>query len=273
MQERRKAWHANPGDAEACRAYYRLWFQPFFGDRAAAARSKGDFCAGSPEALRNKVASVDRFTVASLGDWDWRPSLKAVAARTLVVHGTSDVISVDSAREWAAALPNARLLLLEGIGHFPYLEVRERFNAVVDAFQQGRWPEGAQEVGRSGGLFQSQGDQEVGRSLSITQGDQEVGRSLSITGRSGGRQVCFNHREIRRSGGLFQSQGDQEVGRPFSNHREVRRSGGHFSITGRSGGREVERPNFDHNQICTPTWMASATCGRLPRMWSERLAK
>ena len=148
LQERRTARLANPGDADPCRAYYRLYFQPFFGDRTAAGRSKGDFCAGSPEALRNKVASVDRFTFESLGDFDWRPSLQTVAARALVIHGTSDVISVDSAREWAAALPNARLMLLEGIGHFPYLEARERFNALVDAFQQGRWPEGAQVVAR-----------------------------------------------------------------------------------------------------------------------------
>jgi proline iminopeptidase len=148
MQERRKAWLADPGDADTCRAYYRLYFQPFFGDRTAAGRTKGDFCAGPPEALRNKVASVDRFTFASLGDFDWRPSLQTVAARALVIHGTSDVMSVNSAREWAAALPNARLVLLEGIGHFPYLEARERFNALVDTFQQGRWPEGAQVVPR-----------------------------------------------------------------------------------------------------------------------------
>jgi pimeloyl-ACP methyl ester carboxylesterase len=148
MEERRKAWLANPGDADACRAYYRLYFQPFFGDPDVADRSKGDFCAGPPEALRNKVASVDRFTFASLGDWDWRPSLQTVAARALVIHGTSDVISVDTAREWAASLPNARLMLLEGIGHFPYLEARERFNAFVDEFQQGRWPDGAQAVPR-----------------------------------------------------------------------------------------------------------------------------
>jgi proline iminopeptidase len=146
MQERRSEWHANPGDADACRAYYTLWFEPFFGDSADASRSHGDFCAGPPEALRNKVASVDRFTGASLGDWDWRQSLATVTARALVIHGTSDVFPVDSAREWAAALPNGRLLLLEGIGHFSYLEAPERFNDAVDAFLGGRWPAGAEAV-------------------------------------------------------------------------------------------------------------------------------
>ena len=144
MQEAREVWLSSPGDATACRAYYVLWFGPFFGDPTAAGRSKGDFCAGTPAALRNKIASVDRFTAASLGDWDWRPSLRGVSARTLVIHGTADVIPVESAREWAAALPNARLLLLDGVGHFPYLEVPDRFNAAVDEFMAGRWPAGAE---------------------------------------------------------------------------------------------------------------------------------
>lgn len=146
MEEWRDARLANPGDAEACRAYYVLWFQPFFGDPAAAGRSKGDFCAGAPEALRNKIVAVDRFTMASLGDWDWRPALRQLAAPTLVIHGTSDPLPVESAREWAAAIPDARLLLLEGVGHFPYLEVPERFFTAVDEFLQGRWPDGTQTV-------------------------------------------------------------------------------------------------------------------------------
>lgn len=56
------------------------------------------------------------------------------------------MISVDSAREWAAALPDARLLLLQGVGHFPYLEAPEAFFAAVDAFVGGAWPRDAQPV-------------------------------------------------------------------------------------------------------------------------------
>jgi pimeloyl-ACP methyl ester carboxylesterase len=60
---------------------------------------KGDFCAGPPAALANKISSVDRFTIASLGDWDWRPALRTVTAPALVIHGTSDPIAVGTARE------------------------------------------------------------------------------------------------------------------------------------------------------------------------------
>ena len=94
---------------------------------AALQSSRGDFCAGPPEALANKVRSVDRITLPSLGDWDWRPALGAVNAPALVIHGAHDHVPLESAREWASALPNGRLLVLEGSGHFPYLEMPERF--------------------------------------------------------------------------------------------------------------------------------------------------
>jgi proline iminopeptidase len=146
MREWMEARLADPGDPTACRAYYALWFRPFFADSTAALRGKGDFCAGTPEARRNKIRSVDRFTMASLGQWDWRDSLRRVTAPALIIHGTRDVLPVAGAREWAGALPHARLLLLEGIGHFPYLEAPARFFTAVHSFLQGRWPQGTQTV-------------------------------------------------------------------------------------------------------------------------------
>lgn len=143
LQDAAAAWRADPGDARLCRDYYRAWFRPFFADPAHAERSTGDFCAGAPAALANKLAAVDRFTMASLGDWDWRTALGTVTARTLVIHGTVDPIPVSGARTWAAALPNARLLALDGVGHFPYLEAPIRFFPAVRAFLAGRWPDGA----------------------------------------------------------------------------------------------------------------------------------
>lgn len=146
MEERYEAHLADPGDAEACRAYYELWFRPFYRDPAAANRTRGDFCAGAPDALRNKVESVDRYTQASLGDWDWRPSAADVDAPTLVIHGTADPLPMAGSRDWARALPNARLLVLDGVGHFPYLEVPDAFFSAVSDFVQGEWPAEARPV-------------------------------------------------------------------------------------------------------------------------------
>jgi proline iminopeptidase len=143
LRATRAAWRADSGSAAACRAYYVEWFQPFLADPAMLRRTRGDFCAGTPEALRNKMASVDRYVFASLGEWDWRAALRAVRARTLIFQGRSDVFPPSSAREWVTALPEARMLLLDGVGHFPYLEAPDRFGAAVDAFMSGGWPPGA----------------------------------------------------------------------------------------------------------------------------------
>ena len=48
----------------------------------------------------------------------------------------------------AAAMPNARLLELKGVGHFPYVEDPEAFFAAVDRFLRGDWPEGATRLSR-----------------------------------------------------------------------------------------------------------------------------
>ena len=142
MTELSRIRQANPSDLAACREYYHLWFTPFFGASNSASRMKGDVCAGSPESLKNKQ-KVDKFTFASLGNWDWTTSLSKVTVPTLIIQGELDPLPVESARMWAAAMPNARLLELTGIGHFPYVEAPEIFFAAVDQFLRGEWPEGA----------------------------------------------------------------------------------------------------------------------------------
>jgi pimeloyl-ACP methyl ester carboxylesterase len=77
------------------------------------------------------VNAVDRFTSASLGDWDWRGALEDVTVRLLILHGTADPLPLEGACQWTEAIPGARVLFLEGIGHFPYLEAPEEFFEAV----------------------------------------------------------------------------------------------------------------------------------------------
>jgi proline iminopeptidase len=142
MTELSRIRAANPDDRAACREYYQLWFTPFFGASEAAKRMKGDVCAGSSESLRNKQ-NVDRFTFASLGNWDWTTPLSTVVVPTLIIQGELDPLPIEGARKWAAAMPNARLLELKSIGHFPYIEAPEIFFAAVHRFLNGDWPEAA----------------------------------------------------------------------------------------------------------------------------------
>lgn len=146
MDEAMAARQADPGNKDHCLTYYRIWFRPFFVDSTAMGRSKGDFCAGSPESRTSKMQGVDKYTFASLGDYDWRPALRPVTARSIVIHGSEDPLPVEGAREYARELPNSRLLLFNGVGHFMYVESPDSFFAAVNEFLAGRWPEGAAEV-------------------------------------------------------------------------------------------------------------------------------
>jgi proline iminopeptidase len=72
--------------------------------------------------------------------------LISIKVPTLVIHGTEDLIPLESAREWAATLPNARLFTIPEVGHYPHLEAPEIFFPAVDQFLSGEWPEGAEVV-------------------------------------------------------------------------------------------------------------------------------
>ena len=125
---------ADPANSEVCTAYYTIWFEPFFGNKNKTNRSKGDFCAGTLESRRNKMLSVDKFTMASLGQWDWRSTLAQVKTPTLIIHGAMDPLPSEGAKAWASVLSNGQLFLLDGVGHFPYVEVPEQFFEEVDKF-------------------------------------------------------------------------------------------------------------------------------------------
>lgn len=65
--------------------------------------------------------------------------LGAIAAPTLVVHGTADpLVPPSNGERVAAAIPGARLVALPDCGHLPMWECPARFAAVVGDFLAGR---------------------------------------------------------------------------------------------------------------------------------------
>jgi proline iminopeptidase len=70
----------------------------------------------------------------SLGDFDLRPALPRVTCPVLIVHGREDPIPLDSSRSAARALPDARLEVLDGSGHVPYVEAAEELFAALRRF-------------------------------------------------------------------------------------------------------------------------------------------
>jgi pimeloyl-ACP methyl ester carboxylesterase len=67
--------------------------------------------------------------------FDLRPRLARIAAPTLIVSGERDPSGGAAAgQELAELIPDARQVVLEGIGHFPWIEAPERFRSEVSAF-------------------------------------------------------------------------------------------------------------------------------------------
>jgi pimeloyl-ACP methyl ester carboxylesterase len=68
---------------------------------------------------------------------DASPALREIAVPTLVVVGALDVVTPpDTASSLAAAIPGARLEVIEGAGHLSNLEQPEPFTEAVRAFLQ-----------------------------------------------------------------------------------------------------------------------------------------
>jgi proline iminopeptidase len=102
-------------------------------------------CEIPPTAIRNRPV-VEAATLASLGDWDFRPKLDRIAAPTLVVEGAETNVPHDATREWAVVMPNARLLLIPEAGHEVFLDQPAAFTAAVRQFLRGVFPRDAEVI-------------------------------------------------------------------------------------------------------------------------------
>jgi len=122
-----------------CREFFSLLLHGYFSDSSKMNQMHGDICDDPQEALLNG-SRVEALVTQELGDWDWRNSLKDVQARTLVVYGSDDIFPLESAREWAASLPNVRLMVIPESGHLPHIEQPILFFNAVKDFLSGRWP-------------------------------------------------------------------------------------------------------------------------------------
>lgn len=126
-----------PDTREACRKFWNIALKP----RLAAGRQvsiiKGDCCAASTEAIRYGMSITNTVTLASMGNWDYRPELPLVKAPTLILHGEEEAIPMDMVEGWVKALPNAQLIKVPRAAHFPYVERPDLVWPAIDAFLQG----------------------------------------------------------------------------------------------------------------------------------------
>jgi proline iminopeptidase len=84
-----------------------------------------------------QVAKSMVFVYAQLRQYDWRAPLRHVSVPTLLVHGSADQHPVQVVHEWTDALPDARLLELDGAGRFPWVERADPFFDATNRFLAG----------------------------------------------------------------------------------------------------------------------------------------
>ena len=134
-------WSAGTAD---CRPALRATVMPQLGDTAFAsviADAVGCSLANEdPAAIGHWFERM----VSSFGDWDWRPQAARVQAPVLTIQGTRDNMPIESSQEWVGAFADARLLRIEGVGHYPVFERPAVFFRAVQEFLDGTWPADAE---------------------------------------------------------------------------------------------------------------------------------
>src|ERR1700730_845345 len=93
-----------------------------------------------PNERPEKIFAVFRRGMQTQGDWDWREDAKRATSPALFVYGDADFLPFEAARQWAECLPNARVLKMDGVGHFPSLEEPDLFFLALEDFLCGHWP-------------------------------------------------------------------------------------------------------------------------------------
>jgi len=136
LEEVRRAMSTSADPIATCREFFALYLRQFFVSADGSARRRGSSCDGPPEGVRNYFV-VNDATFASLGNWDFRPQLAALHMPALVIEGAKSIPStVESARVFASALPDATLVLVPEAGHYPQVEQPSAFFSAIDAFDR-----------------------------------------------------------------------------------------------------------------------------------------
>ena len=111
------------GDAKTHEEYFKTLYSPFFRHRADLTRLEFGF---TPTTARYALAAEEHLLPQILA-MDPSSKLERIQCPTLVIHAEHDLIPEAFSRSLAGGIPGAEYVLLEGLGHFGYLEDPGRF--------------------------------------------------------------------------------------------------------------------------------------------------
>ena len=116
------------------RAVSRVFFHAFRGTFADPAVADSGFEVRLHERTARQGRIVARLLMTPLAGLDLWDVLPTLDVPVLLVHGTGDPTPMAMVHELRSALPDARLVEIEGAGHFPFIERPGEFFGAVDAF-------------------------------------------------------------------------------------------------------------------------------------------
>jgi len=134
---------------DPCRTRMNIMQGFYYHDPGKMEQKKGDYC-DVPEGVMAYNEMIGNAVIGALGDFDLQPLLAELEMPALVVEGAQTPLPLEGEYAWARWLPNARLWLIDQVGHaYPFVEAPDVFFPGVERFLQGDWPEGAATVPES----------------------------------------------------------------------------------------------------------------------------
>jgi proline iminopeptidase len=115
------------GEPQALELFIKNLYGPFFGDPATPAGLDWGF---TPITAANVLEYEERL-MSTLGAMDPIGSLDLVTCRTLVIHGEDDPIPWEFGELIADRIPSAKLVVIPGASHFPFVKDRAAFLSAV----------------------------------------------------------------------------------------------------------------------------------------------
>ena len=143
LEELRASKTASP--REICEAYWRVGAYRMAGDPKHASRFDISSCAFENE--QNFMQTFQHLwptiTASSLS----AEELKKITMPVLVIHGNRDRnADYKGGRAWAASLPDARLVTVEGAAHGLWIDDPVAFYGSIRHFLRGEWPLGSEKI-------------------------------------------------------------------------------------------------------------------------------
>ena len=147
LAELEKNGYATAHPKEFCEQDWKVERTRLVGNPANAAKAGDGYCEFPNEwpahLEKHFSASISSIRTLDIRDQD----LAKVTMPVLTIHGTKDRNApYGGGREWAATLPDARLVTVAGAAHFPWLDHPETVFGSIDTFLRGAWPAAAEKI-------------------------------------------------------------------------------------------------------------------------------